>query len=296
VAAITGIPRALSIAGSDSGGGAGIQADLKAFARCGVHGMTAITAITAQSTVAVEAVEAVSPEMIVAQVRAVVSDIGVDAAKIGMLGDERTIRAVEEALELLAPGTPVVLDPVMVAESGATLLDPDARRALIERLLPRAAVATPNLAEARVLAGAPGDGPGPDPADLARVVHALGPRAVVVTGGHRDEAVDVFYDGERLVEIPGDRQPGGAAHGSGCTHSAALAAHLARGWEPLEAARAAKAIAAEAVRDGLREIGAGAGPVDVLGVGRASAARRPEAPSRAEPGAESAPAGIGPVT
>jgi hydroxymethylpyrimidine/phosphomethylpyrimidine kinase len=296
VALPSGIPRALSIAGSDSGGGAGIQADLKAFARCGVHGMTAITAITAQSTVAVEAVEAVSPQMIVAQVRAVVSDIGVDAAKIGMLGDETTVRAVEEALELLVPGTPVVLDPVMVAESGATLLDPDARSALIERLLPRAAVATPNLAEARVLAGAPADGAGPDPADLARAVHALGPRAVVVTGGHRDEAVDVFYDGERLVEIPGARQPGGAAHGSGCTHSAALAAHLALGWEPLEAARAAKAIAAEAVRDGLREIGAGAGPVDALGVGRAGAARRPESPPRSEPGAPSAPAGIGPVT
>jgi hydroxymethylpyrimidine/phosphomethylpyrimidine kinase len=294
VAAAPGIARALSIAGSDSGGGAGIQADLKAFARCGVHGMTAITAITAQSTVAVDAVEAVSPEMIVAQVRSVVSDIGVDAAKIGMLGDEATIRAVEEALELLAPGTPVVLDPVMVAESGATLLEPGARDALVERLLPRASVVTPNLAEARVLAAAAAAASGAsppgaedlDPTELARAVHALGPRAVVVTGGHREQAIDVFYDGERLVEIPGERQPGGAAHGPGCTHSAALAAHLALGWEPLEAARAAKAIAAEAVRDGLREIGTGAGPVDALGI--RAAARRLRA-------AQTAPASIGPV-
>jgi hydroxymethylpyrimidine/phosphomethylpyrimidine kinase len=271
VAEAPGIPRALSIAGSDSGGGAGIQADLKAFARCGVHGMTAITAITAQSTVAVDAVEGVSPEMIVAQVRAVVSDIGVDAVKIGMLGNEATILAVEEALDLLAPGTPVVLDPVMVAESGATLLDPAARDALIERLLPRATVVTPNLAEARVLAGA---GEDVEPAELARAVHALGAGAVVVTGGHREAATDVFFDGRRLVEIPGERQPPGAAHGSGCTHSAALAAHLALGWAPLEAARAAKEIAAGAVRDGLREIGAGVGPVDALGVRAAGAQMR----------------------
>jgi hydroxymethylpyrimidine/phosphomethylpyrimidine kinase len=152
------IPRVLSIAGSDSGGGAGIQADLKAFARCGVYGMTAITAITAQNTVRVAAVEAVSPAMIVAQVRAVVEDIGVDAVKIGMLGTVPTIEAVDEALDLLEPGTPVVLDPVMVAESGAELLEPQARDALVDRLLPRATVVTPNVAEAAKLAGAPGPG------------------------------------------------------------------------------------------------------------------------------------------
>jgi hydroxymethylpyrimidine/phosphomethylpyrimidine kinase len=254
----------LSIAGSDSGGGAGIQADLKAFARCGVHGMTAITAITAQNTVAVSGVWAIAPEAIVAQVRAVAGDIGVDAVKIGMLGTVETIRAVEEALDLVRDA-PVVLDPVMVAESGASLLDPEAQSALRERLLPRAAVVTPNVHEAASLVGA-ADGAQPDVESLARAVLALGPRAVVVTGGHREEATDVFYDGERLVAIPGERYEGGSAHGSGCTHSSALAAHLALGLEPLEAARMAKQIASEAVRDGLHEVGEGAGPVDVFGL------------------------------
>jgi hydroxymethylpyrimidine/phosphomethylpyrimidine kinase len=258
------IPRVLSIAGSDSGGGAGIQADLKAFARCGVHGMTAITAITAQSTVGVDAVQAVPPEMIVAQVRSVAQDIGVDAVKLGMLGSRESIAAVAAALDLLPEGTPVVVDPVMVAESGADLLDPDARDALVERILPRATVTTPNIAEAARLAGVPAD---TDPEELARAVHALGPAHVVVTGGHRAEATDVFFDGTTITAIPGERQPGGAAHGSGCTHSSALAAHLALGLDPLAAARAAKEIAAAAVRDGLRDVGAGAGPVDVLGVG-----------------------------
>jgi hydroxymethylpyrimidine/phosphomethylpyrimidine kinase len=200
----------------------------------------------------------------------VADDIGVDAVKIGMLGTVETIAAVEAALDLL-PGVPVVLDPVMVSESGASLLDEDARSALRERMLPRATVVTPNVPEAEVLAGA--DGPasprgsgGRDVESLARAVHALGPGAAVVTGGHREEAVDVFFDGERLVEIPGERYGGGAAHGSGCTHSSALAAHLALGFEPLEAARRAKEVAAEAVRQGLRGIGAGPGPVDALGL------------------------------
>ena len=148
------IPAVLSIAGSDSGGGAGIQADLKAFARCGVHGMTAITALTAQSTVGVTGVHPVPGAFIVEQVRAVVEDIGVDAVKIGMLGSAEIVAAVDEALDLLAPGTPVVIDPVMVAESGAVLLDDGARGALVDALLPRATVITPNLPEARVLAGA----------------------------------------------------------------------------------------------------------------------------------------------
>jgi hydroxymethylpyrimidine/phosphomethylpyrimidine kinase len=266
------LPAALSIAGSDSGGGAGIQADLKAFAACGVHGMTAITAITAQSTVGVDAVAAVEPELIVAQVRAVACDIGVDAVKIGMLGTVATIAAVERALDELAPGTPVVLDPVMAAESGAELLAPDARAALVERLLPRVTVVTPNLPEARALAAhADADADADAASALARAVHALGPRVVVVTGGHREQAVDVFYDGEALVELAGERFPDGAAHGSGCTHSSVLAAYLAHGFTPLQAARAAKARAALAVRDGLREIGRGAGPVDVLGI----RARRP---------------------
>jgi hydroxymethylpyrimidine/phosphomethylpyrimidine kinase len=257
------VPRVLSIAGSDSGGGAGIQADLKAFARCGVHGMTAITAITAQNTVEVAAVYPLPPEAIVAQVRAVAADIGVDAVKIGMLGTAATIAAVDEALDLVGDA-PVVLDPVMVAESGARLLDEDAVDALRRRLLPRAAVVTPNLAEAAVLASLPEDA---DPEALARTIHTLGPRAVVVTGGHGDDGADVFFDGERVVRIPGERHSGGAAHGSGCTHSSALAAGLALGLDPLEAARRARQVAGEAVRDGLRGLGAGAGPVDVFGLG-----------------------------
>jgi hydroxymethylpyrimidine/phosphomethylpyrimidine kinase len=254
------VPTVLSIAGSDSGGGAGIQADLKAFARCGVHGMTAITAITAQSTVGVEAVEAVSPATIVAQVRAVAADIGVDAVKIGMLGSPETVAAVGEALDLVG-GAPVVLDPVMVAESGAVLLDAEARTALVEQLLPRALVVTPNIPEARALTGA---GEGDPQEELAREVLALGPGAVVVTGGHSDALVDLFYDGREAVPIEGERHPGGASHGSGCTHSSALAAFLARGRSPLEAARAARRVAAVAVGAGLRGIGAGAGPVDVF--------------------------------
>jgi hydroxymethylpyrimidine/phosphomethylpyrimidine kinase len=252
--------RLLSIAGSDSGGGAGIQADLKAFARCGAHGMTAITAVTAQNTAAVTAVYPLPREAIVEQVRAVAEDIGVDAVKIGMLGTTETIEAVHEALDLI-PEAAVVLDPVMVAESGARLLDEDAVEALRRVLLPRAAVVTPNLAEAAALVDAEADA---DPHDLARAVQALGAGAVVVTGGHSEDGVDVFFDGERLVDIAGERHAHGAAHGSGCTHSSALAAHLARGDDPLEAARAASTIAGEAVRDGLRGLGAGAGPVDAL--------------------------------
>jgi hydroxymethylpyrimidine/phosphomethylpyrimidine kinase len=257
------IPVCLSIAGSDSGGGAGIQADLKAFARAGVHGTTAITAITAQNTVGVSGVEAISPAMIVAQVRAVAEDIGVDAVKIGMLGSVATAEAVSEALDLLPAGTPVVVDPVMVAESGARLLDRDAQTALVDLVLARATVVTPNLPEARVLAG----DDALDGEALARAVRALGPEAVVVTGGHREQAVDVLFDGERVIEIAGERYAEGAAHGSGCTHSATLAARLALGDDLESAAREAKRVASEAVRDGLRGIGQGAGPVDVLGLG-----------------------------
>jgi hydroxymethylpyrimidine/phosphomethylpyrimidine kinase len=253
------VPAVLSIAGSDSGGGAGIQADLKAFAACGVHGMTAITALTAQNTVGVTGVHPVPGPFIVEQVRAVVDDIGVDAVKIGMLGTAEIVAAVDEALDLLEPQTPIVIDPVMVAESGAVLLDDDARAALVELLLPRATVITPNVPEARVLARG-----GEDPEQLARTLHGLGPDVVVITGGHREEAEDLVFDGETLERIPGERHPDGAAHGSGCTHSSALAAHLALGHSPLQAAIRAKEVASQAVRDGLRDIGEGAGPVDVF--------------------------------
>jgi hydroxymethylpyrimidine/phosphomethylpyrimidine kinase len=305
-------PTALTIAGSDSSGGAGIEADLKAFARCGVHGTVAITAITAQNTTGVRAIHAVAPEAILAQVRAVLADIRIDAVKVGMLGTAAGTRAVAEALDELPAGTPVVVDPVMVAESGARLLEGDAQQALVELILPRASVLTPNLPEARVLAGAParvanerdGERSGPERPDearsdgerlegggaggrgedaeretaeadaLARELIALGAQAVVLTGGHRARAVDLLLErgrGARPIEIEGERYPDGAAHGSGCTHSSLLAAQLALGATPLRAARVARALTAEAVRDGLRDVGAGAGPVDVLGLARARA-------------------------
>jgi hydroxymethylpyrimidine/phosphomethylpyrimidine kinase len=258
----TRTPRVLSIAGSDSGGGAGIQADLKAFAACGVHGMTAITSITAQNTMGVTAVHPVPPDVIVEQVRAVVEDIGVDAVKIGMLGDQPTIEAVARALDLTGDA-PVVIDPVMVSESGSRLLYEHAIADLRDLLLPRATVVTPNVPEALVLAG--GDEQ-QSPEELAHLIRLLGPKVVVVTGGHRSEAIDTYYDGDQLVEIPGPRHEDGAAHGSGCTHSSALAAWLARGADPLTAARQAKEAASRAVEHGLRDIGAGPGPVDVLGI------------------------------
>jgi hydroxymethylpyrimidine/phosphomethylpyrimidine kinase len=323
-------PVALSIAGSDSGGGAGIQADLKAFARLGVHGTCAITAITAQNTVGVEAIEPVAPEIVLAQVRAILHDIGVDAVKVGMLGTAPVTRAVAQALDELPDGTPVVVDPVMVAESGAWLLDDEALRALVAEILPRADVLTPNLPEARLLAGlcAPAREPaaprvrglsatggeidrparrdddaktetktktptraresgprrtesggrsdsggeqaeteGEEAETLARVLLAGGSRAVVLTGGHRAEAIDLFVGSDlEVVEIQGERHPDGAAHGSGCTHSSVLAAELALGRSPLQAARTARTIAGEAVAHGLRGLGAGAGPVDAIGL------------------------------
>jgi hydroxymethylpyrimidine/phosphomethylpyrimidine kinase len=294
-------PVALTIAGSDSGGGAGIQADLKAFARCGVHGTSAITAITAQNTLGVSEILPVPPATILAQVRAVCADIAPDAVKVGMLARADVAHAVAVALGELAADVPVVVDPVMVAESGARLLEAGAERVLLEEILPRTTVLTPNLPEARALlgrrAGEPGAGDATDQDDaaeaesLARELLALGPAVVVITGGHRARAIDLFVaghdaagvsdagmSGAPAVEIVGERHPDGAAHGSGCTHSSLLAAHLALGLDPLAAARAARTLAGEAVRDGLRDVGAGTGPVDVVGLARIRATRRQTPP------------------
>lgn len=277
-------PRVLSIAGSDSGGGAGIQADLKAFARCGVHGMSAITAITAQNTLGVHAVHALPPEIVLAQIRAVVADIGVDAVKVGMLGSAETVHAVALALDELPAVTPVVVDPVMVSESGARLLDRDAESALVAEILPRAGIVTPNVPEARVLAVHAGqlarygqietmpEGEESEAIALAHAVSSLGPAIVVLTGGHRAQMIDLFLErgakAEEVVEIPGERSPDGAAHGSGCTHSSVLAAQLALGRAPLQAAFIARTLAGEAVANGLRDVGEGPGPVDVIGLAR----------------------------
>jgi hydroxymethylpyrimidine/phosphomethylpyrimidine kinase len=263
-------PVCLTIASSDSGGGAGIQADLKAFANAGVHGTSAIVGLTAQSTVAVTSIEPVSPEMIVAQVRTVVDDIDVSAVKIGMVGRRASIVAVAEALSLLPAGVPIVLDPVMVAESGARLLEASAHDTLVRELLPLVTVVTPNLPEALVLAGrrpdeVSADAPDELIADVAQAVAALGPRNVLITGGHRGQVHDVLLQSDgSITSFRGPRHPDGAAHGSGCTHSSTLAARLALGDDLERAAAVARRVAGDAVRRGLRDIGAGAGPVDVL--------------------------------
>ena len=253
------VPRCLTIAGSDSGGGAGIQADLKAFAAAGCHGMSVVVALTAQNTVGVTAVHEAPTGFVEAQLETVFSDIGVDAAKTGMLFSAPIVETVAGFLE--AHPVPLVVDPVMVASSGARLLREDAVETLVGRLFPLATAITPNLLEAEALAGGPASRD-----ELARRLHALGPKAVIVTGGHGDEPVDTFFDGEQIVQIPVPRHESGATHGAGCTHSATLAALLARGLDLEAAARQAAEVASEAVRRGLAGIGAGDGPVDVLGL------------------------------
>jgi hydroxymethylpyrimidine/phosphomethylpyrimidine kinase len=250
----------LTIAGSDSGGGAGIQADLKAFAAAGAHGMSAIVALTAQNTVGVIAVHELPPTFVTAQLEAVFADIGVDAAKTGMLFSRNVIEAVASFLE--AHRAPLVVDPVMIASSGARLLEEDAVEALVARMFPLATVVTPNLAEACALCG---DSQQSSRAELAERLVELGAAAALVTGGHGDP-VDHLFDGDRHVEIPVERLDVAATHGAGCTHSATLAALLARGLPLEDAARGAARAATDAVRHGLVEIGAGDGPVDVLDV------------------------------
>jgi len=252
------VARALTIAGSDSGGGAGIQADLKAFAAAGAHGMSAIVALTAQNTVGVTAVHELPTDFVIAQLDAIFSDLGVDAAKTGMLFSRAVIEAV--AAYLAEHPVPLVVDPVMVASSGARLLQDDAVGALVSRLFPLATVVTPNLMEARALVG---DG---SRRELAARLVGHGTRAAIVTGGHGDDAVDHLFDGRDHFEIPVERLDVPATHGAGCTHSATLAALLARGLPLADAARGAARAAASAVRHGLPELGAGDGPVDILNV------------------------------
>ena len=252
------VARCVSIAGSDSGGGAGIQADLKAFARAGCHGMTVVVALTAQNTVGVTAVQEVAPEFVRAQLDAVFSDIGADAAKTGMLFSRPLIETVADFLE--QHPVPLVVDPVMVSASGAQLLQDDAVETLVTRLFPLAAVVTPNLHEAQALADLDTE----DRGVLAECVHALGAPAVLVTGGHGERPLDHLFMSGRHVEIPVERFDVPATHGAGCTHSATLTALLAKGQSLEEAARGAAEAAADAVAHGHPELGAGEGPVDVL--------------------------------
>jgi hydroxymethylpyrimidine/phosphomethylpyrimidine kinase len=254
------VPRCLTIAGSDSGGGAGIQADLKAFAAAGCHGSSAIVALTAQNTVGVTDVLEVPPEFVRAQLEAVFSDIGVDAAKTGMLFSAPIIETVADFLA--EHPVPLVVDPVMVASSGARLLQDDAVEVLVGRLFPLATVVTPNRLEAEALT----EGSGFSLTRLAEKLHELGAPAVIVTGGHGPDPVDHLFDGREHVEIPVERHEIAATHGAGCTHSATLAAFLARGETLADAAREAARVASAAVARGLTEIGAGEGPVDVLGI------------------------------
>ncbi len=254
------VPRALTIATSDSGGGAGIQADLKAFAAAGCHGLSVLVALTAQNTTAVTAVHELPPEFVIAQLEAVWSDIGVDAAKTGMLFSRTLIETVAGYLE--EHPVPLVVDPVLVASSGARLLQDDAVETLVARLFPLATVVTPNLPEAQALTGIDSE----DRRVLAERLVELGAPAALVTGGHGARAVDHLFDGRDHVEIPVRFHPVPATHGAGCTHSATLAALLARGEDLLTAAGVAAASASFAVEHGLVELGAGDGPVDVLNV------------------------------
>ncbi|HEY0934837.1 MAG TPA: bifunctional hydroxymethylpyrimidine kinase/phosphomethylpyrimidine kinase [Trebonia sp.] len=252
------IPRALTIASSDSGGGAGIQADLKAFARCGAHGMSAVVALTAQNTRGVTSIAELPVAFVREQIRAVLDDIGADAVKTGMLFSAAVIEAV--AGELAGTGLPLVVDPVMVASSGSPLLRPDAVATLTGRLFPLATVVTPNLPEAQALTGLVTE----DRAVLAEALVALGAGAALVTGGHGAEPADHLFDGRTHLSIRVPRHDIAATHGAGCTHSAALAAGLAAGLPLPDAARRAAAVAGDAVAHGLAGLGGGDGPVHVL--------------------------------
>ena len=245
------VPKVLTIAGSDSGGGAGIQADLKTFSAFGVFGMSALTAITAQNSVGVHGVENLPPEFVAKQIDVVLSDFGADAVKIGMLSTASIIGVVAERLTAFRQER-IVLDPVMIAKSGDPLLEPDARDALAGRVLPLATVVTPNLHEAAALAGIPVESER-EMEEAARRIGSLGARAVLVKGGHRkDDAVDILWDGRSFTRFTGERVPGANTHGTGCTLSSAIAAGLAHGRALEESVRAAKAYVTAAIRQGFR--------------------------------------------
>ena len=253
---------ALTIAGSDSGGGAGIQADLKTFSALGVFGTSAITAITAQNTQGVRAVEDVSPAMIAAQIDAVLDDMAIGAVKIGMVSRVETIRTI--AQRLAAHGIRPVLDPVMVATSGDRLLQPDAVEALRTELVPLAALVTPNLPEAALLTGSEIAAGEDEMLAQAQAIVALGASAALVKGGHAggDEAVDIFFDGRETLRLAAPRIATPNTHGTGCTLSAAIAAGLAKGLPLREAVAEAKAYLHAALAAGATlRIGQGSGPV-----------------------------------
>jgi hydroxymethylpyrimidine/phosphomethylpyrimidine kinase len=253
------LPVALTIAGSDSGGGAGIQADLKTFAALGVHGTSAITAITAQNTVGVTDILELPTTLVRAQIDAVVDDMGVQAAKTGMLSSAAIIGVVADAIERHAIRR-LVVDPVMVAKGGARLLRDDAVDALRELLIPLAAVITPNLPEAQVLLDRE-IRTLEERRQAARHLVAMGARAAVVKGGHADDVTDVFFDGSDMLELHAERIDTQNTHGSGCVFSAAIAAGLAKGHDPRAAVQEAKAFITRAIANSL-ELGHGHGPVN----------------------------------
>jgi hydroxymethylpyrimidine/phosphomethylpyrimidine kinase len=255
------IPTALTIAGSDSGGGAGIQADLKTFAALGVYGTSAITAVTAQNTVGVMGVSALPADFVAAQIEAVASDIALHATKIGMLATAAIVDAVAAAIRELDLAQ-VVVDPVMLAKSGDMLLDDAAVGVLRMELLPVALVVTPNLPEAAVLCGHAVETP-EQAREAARRIHALGPAAVVIKGGHGtgEPLIDLLFDGERFIEFPTHRIRTRNTHGTGCTFASAIAAHLALGHPLVDAVAQAQAYVLGAIRHGLA-IGKGHGPLE----------------------------------
>lgn len=259
---VTGLPVALTIAGSDSGGGAGIQADLKTFFALGCHGTSALTALTAQNTVGVHGVHEVPPEFVQQQIDAVASDIGVDAAKTGMLSSAAIVEAVADRVKA-HNFTKLVVDPVFVSKHRDTLLAESAVDALKNRLIPLAEIVTPNLYEASALLGQEISSLSDMRAAAKTLALNLGPRAVLVKGGHLegDSAIDIFYDGATFIEIEGERLDTEDTHGTGCTLAAAITARLARGDELLDAVRAAKRFVTGAIRHGLR-LGKGFGPVN----------------------------------